>query len=117
VTVPYDGIVTVRNINTGDYVPAVSGDKPTPNPSAMFVVASTDRLRVFVDVPEEYASYVQKGTKVVVRDVALGLQILATVTRTSWAIRERKGLPPEYNSSEGYTDADFDPKNPQYAFP
>jgi RND family efflux transporter MFP subunit len=90
VTAPYDGIVTVRNVNTGDFVAAVSGDKPAPKPSAMFVVANTDPLRVFMDVPETYASYVRKGTKAVVRDDAAGgSQIPATVTRTSWAIHER----------------------------
>ena len=90
VTAPYDGVVTVRNANTGDYVQAVTGDKSTPNPSAIFVVARIDVVRVFVDVPEAYARYVQKGTKAVVRAEALsGLQIPATVTRTSWAIREK----------------------------
>ena len=90
VTAPYDGVVTVRNANTGDYVQAVTGDKSTANPSAIFVVARIDLVRVFVDVPEAYARYVQKGTKAVVRAEALsGLQIPATVTRTSWAIREK----------------------------
>ncbi len=89
VTAPYDGVVTVRNANTWDYVQAMSGDKSTPNPSAIFVVVRIDLVRVFVDVPEEYAHYVQKGTKAVVRTEALsGLQIPATVTRTSWAIRK-----------------------------
>ena len=45
VTAPYDGVVTVRNANTGDYVQAVTGDKSTPNPSAIFVVVRTDILR------------------------------------------------------------------------
>ena len=90
VTAPYDGVVTVRNANTGDYVQAVTGDKSTANPSAIFVVARIDLVRVFVDVPEAYARYVQKGTKAVVRAEALsGLQIPAAVTRTSWAIREK----------------------------
>jgi HlyD family secretion protein len=90
VTAPYDGVVTVRNANTGDYVQAVTGDKSTPDPSAIFVVARIDIVRVFVDVPEAYARYVQKGTKAVVRAEALsGLQIPSTVTRTSWAIREK----------------------------
>jgi HlyD family secretion protein len=90
VTAPYDGVVTVRNANTGDYVQAVSGDRSTPNPSAIFVVARNDLVRVFVDVPEAYAHYVQKGTKAVVRAEALsGLQIPTTVARTSWAIREK----------------------------
>ena len=54
------------------------------------MVARTDILRIFVDVPEAYAGYVTKGTDAVIRAEALsGLQIPATVTRTSWAIRER----------------------------
>ncbi len=90
VTAPYDGVVTVRNANTGDYVQAVTGDKSTANPSAIFVVVRTDLLRIFVDVPEAYARHVEQGTKAVVRAKALsGLQIPATVTRTSWAIREK----------------------------
>jgi HlyD family secretion protein len=90
VTAPYDGVVTVRNANTGDYVQAVSGDKSAANPSAIFVVARIDLVRIFVDVPEAYAHYVKKGTKAVVRAEALsGLEIPAAVTRTSWAIRER----------------------------
>ena len=90
VTAPYDGVVTVRNANTGDYVQAVTGDKSTANPSAIFVVARVDLLRVFVDVPEAYARYVQKGTKALVRPEAFsGVQIPAAVTRTSWAIREK----------------------------
>ena len=89
VTAPYDSVVTVRNANPGDYVQAVTGDKLTPNPSAIFVVVRIDMLRIFVDVPEDYARYVQKGTKAMVRADALsGVQIPATVTRTSWAIRE-----------------------------
>ena len=90
ITAPYDGVVTVRNANTGDYVQAVTGDKSATSPSAIFVVARTDILRIFVDVPEAYARYVQKGTEAVVRAEALsGLQIPAKVTRTSWAIREK----------------------------
>ena len=80
ITAPYDGVVTVRNANTGDYVQAVTGDKSATSPSAIFVVARTDMLRIFVDVPEAYARYVQKGTEAVVRAEALsGLQIPAKV--------------------------------------
>ena len=89
-TAPYDGVVTVRNANTGDYVQGVTGDKSTPNPSAIFVVARMDMVRIFVDVPEAYARYVREGNPAVVRAEALcGVQIPATVTRTSWAIHEK----------------------------
>jgi RND family efflux transporter MFP subunit len=90
IAAPYDGVVTVRNANKGDYVQAVTGDKSTTAPSAIFVVERTDKLRIFVDVPERYAAYVQKGTKAAVRADALsGVEIPATVTRTSWAIRDK----------------------------
>jgi HlyD family secretion protein len=90
ITAPYDGIVTVRNANTGDYVEAVTGDKSTLNPSAIFVVARSDLVRIFVDIPESYARYVQKGTKAMIRAEALsGLQISAVISRTSWAISEK----------------------------
>ena len=90
VTAPYDGVVTVRNANTGDYVQAVTGDKSTSGgQSPIFVVARIDLVRIFVDVPEAYARYVREGTKAVVRAEALnGLEIPATVTRTSWSLHE-----------------------------
>ena len=42
---PYDGAVTGRNIDTGHYL-AGTGVKP------LLGVARTDRVRVFVDIPE-----------------------------------------------------------------
>lgn len=89
VTAPYDGIITVRNANTGDYVVAATGDKSTTSPSPMFVVARTDLMRVIVEVPEAYASYVHKGTKAVVRpDKQRGERITGSVARTSWSLNE-----------------------------
>lgn len=89
VTAPYDGTVTVRNANTGDYVQAATGDKSASGAEAMFVVARSDMVRIFVDVPENCARYVQEGTKAAVRAEALsGLEINAAVTRTSWSISE-----------------------------
>ena len=90
ITSPYDGMVTVRNANTGDYVQAASGDKENSKGVPIFVVARTDVVRVFVDVPEAYARYVHVGTKASVRAEALhGLAIPATVTRTSWDLNVR----------------------------
>jgi RND family efflux transporter MFP subunit len=87
---PYDGVVTVRNANTGDYVQAATGDKSTSVGSPMFVIARDDLVRIFVDVPETYARYVHVGTKANVQAEALsGLEINATVTRTSWSLHER----------------------------
>jgi RND family efflux transporter MFP subunit len=90
VTAPYDGVVTVRNANTGDYVQAATGDKSTSGGSPMFVIARDDLVRIFVDVPEAYARYVREGTKANVRAEALsGLEIKAAVTRTSWSLHEK----------------------------
>jgi len=90
VTAPYDGVVTVPNANTGDYVQAATGDKSTSRGSPMFVIARDDLVRIFVDVPEAYARYVHEGTKANVRADALsGLEIKAAVTRTSWSLVEK----------------------------
>jgi multidrug efflux pump subunit AcrA (membrane-fusion protein) len=90
VTAPYDGVITVRNANTGDYVQAAAGDKTVARGSPLFVIARDDRVRVFVDVPEAYARYVCAGTKATVRAVALsGLEIETAIVRTSWSLTEK----------------------------
>ena len=90
ITAPYDGVVTVRNANTGDYVQAVTGDKSTPNPSPIFVVARTDLLRIFVGVPEKYARYVKKGTEAAIRtETSGGMLVRAPIIRTSWSLSQR----------------------------
>lgn len=88
IVAPYDGVVTVRNANKGDYVQAATGDKSNANPSAIFVVERTDILRVFCYVDESHAAYVQPGTKASIRAKGLSsVEISATVTRTSWSIK------------------------------
>ena len=71
---PYDGRVVVRNANTGDFVqPGSAGDlsatadQPAPRGTSIYVVARTDKVRVFVDVPEINADYVHTGSKARVR--------------------------------------------------
>lgn len=93
---PFDGIITVRNANTGDFVLPATGD-PTamhrsphlsPNGAApIYVVDRTDIVRIFVDIPEHDANYVTKGTKATVHIRAFRDRLIpATVTRTSWAL-------------------------------
>ncbi len=90
ITAPYDGVVTNRNANTGDYVESVSGDKAASGHVPMFVVARTELSRIFVNVPEQFARNVEVGTKAVVCAEALsGQEIPATVTRTSWSLNEK----------------------------
>ena len=95
-TAPYDGVVVARNANTGDFVQPAGGDKsveraPTRqdpvHASPIYVVARTDRVRVFIDVPELDANYVRIGTPARIQVQALGgADLEATVTRTSWAL-------------------------------
>ena len=79
ITAPYDGVVVVRNANTGDYVQPGTGDESStagaPGQSCalpLYVVARTDKVRVYVDVPEMDANSVASGTKAKVRVQALG---------------------------------------------
>jgi RND family efflux transporter MFP subunit len=82
---PYDGVVTVRNVNTGDFVQPADQDSARDRP--LFVVARTDPVRVYVDVPEAQAGYVVKGTVATVRLPALDdAELDAKVARTSWAL-------------------------------
>ena len=87
IAAPYDGVVTVRNANTGDSVQAGVEGKAGSGAMPLFVVARDDIARIFVDVPEAYARYVEPGTKALVRAEALnGVEIPAAVTRTSWSL-------------------------------
>ena len=58
ITAPFDGIVTARNTDVGALI-NVGG---TPG-SELFVVSDTKKLRVYVNVPQSYASVVKQGTK------------------------------------------------------
>ncbi len=94
---PYDGIIVGRNANTFDLVLPAKGDpsafshSPFLSPSGasapIYVVDRTDIVRVFVDIPERDANYVQQGSKASVLIKAFrDLPISGTVTRTSWAL-------------------------------
>jgi RND family efflux transporter MFP subunit len=54
VRAPFDGIVTARNTDIGDYVPAGSG-------TALFRMEATSVLRVYVTVPQAFSSLVKAG--------------------------------------------------------
>ena len=54
VRAPFDGIVTARNTDIGDYVAAGSG-------TALFRMEATSVLRVYVTVPQAFSSLIQPG--------------------------------------------------------
>jgi multidrug efflux pump subunit AcrA (membrane-fusion protein) len=93
---PFDGVVVTRNANTFDFVLPATGDptamehsphqSPT-NAAPIYVVDRTDVVRIFIDIPEQDANFVQIGTKASVLVKAFGSRPLpGTVTRTSWAL-------------------------------
>ncbi|MCA9470840.1 MAG: efflux RND transporter periplasmic adaptor subunit [Nitrospirales bacterium] len=61
IVAPYDGVVTVRNINVGDYVNK-EGTISTPGSvSNLFTVADVRLLRLFVSVPESFGPFLKPG--------------------------------------------------------
>jgi len=56
---PFDGIVTTRAVDVGNLV--TSG---TPNATPLFTVADQSRLRLYVRLPQNYASYIHPGMTV-----------------------------------------------------
>jgi RND family efflux transporter MFP subunit len=66
IVAPYDGVVTVRNINVGDYVNK-EGTISTPGSiSNLFTVADVSMMRLFVNVPESFGPFLQPGLTAVV---------------------------------------------------
>lgn len=96
---PYDGIVIGRNVNIGDFAQPAAGDPSAQrsNPAAsrassspLYVVARTDKVRIFLDVPEMEANGIGAGSKAHVKiDAVDNMEFSATVTRTSWALNAK----------------------------
>lgn len=58
VTAPFDGVITARNVDTGALISAGGGGAGARE---LFRIAKTDPLRVYVNVPQTFVSYVQRG--------------------------------------------------------
>jgi RND family efflux transporter MFP subunit len=80
VVAPFAGVITRRNVDVGDLIDA-GGSRP------MFLLAQTDPLRVYINVPQAYAQLVKAGQPVVVTQAELrGQSFKGEVARTSGAI-------------------------------
>jgi RND family efflux transporter MFP subunit len=61
ITVPFDGVVTARDTDVGALINAGGGSGP-----AMFVVSDISKLRVYVNVPQNYVPSIKIGAKAVI---------------------------------------------------
>lgn len=62
VVAPFDGVVTARFTDVGSYVNAAGGDQSVRgNSTQLFTVSDVHAMRVFVSVPQDYASLVGPG--------------------------------------------------------
>jgi len=81
---PFDGLITARNIDIGDLVNSGNtGNVKTD----LFHLAQTDKLRVFVNVPEQYSRGAQPGLNAEVTLAEFpGRRFTGTLVRTAEAI-------------------------------
>src|SRR5262249_47453209 len=81
VVAPFAGVITRRNVDVGDLIDAGGGGRP------LFVLAQTDPLRVYVNVPQTYAQIVKRGQQVSVTQAELrGRSFKGEIARTSASI-------------------------------
>jgi multidrug efflux system membrane fusion protein len=82
VAAPFAGIVTARNVDNGTLVSAGNGGQ-----SALFRIAQTDTLRIYVSVPQTHASSIKAGqdAAVLVREIP-DKNFTAKVVRTAGAL-------------------------------
>src|SRR5436190_1779733 len=82
VVAPFAGVITKRNVDVGDLIDAGGGAA-----RALFVMAQTDPLRVYVNVPQSYAHLVKPGLEVKVTQTEMrGEAFKGEVVRTAGAI-------------------------------
>lgn len=87
IVAPFDGIVTTRDTDVGALISAGGGTGPE-----LFVVSDITRLRVYVNVPQVYASHLTTGgtASITVPDRP-GKKYPATIEGTSRAINAATG--------------------------
>ena len=62
VVAPFDGVVTSRSTDTGNFVNATGGNAGQQGSGQeLFSVADVHEIRVFVSVPQDYAGYIKPG--------------------------------------------------------
>jgi hypothetical protein len=74
---PFDGVITARNTDIGDLINSGSG---TGVKTDLFHIAQPGKLRVYVNVPEEYS----RGIKTGMTAASLSLNFPAASFRETW---------------------------------
>jgi len=83
IVAPFSGVVTRRNVDVGDLIDAGNGGVSR----ALFTLAQTDPLRVYVYVPQTYAGLVRVGETIAVTQSEMpGVRFRGTISRTAGAI-------------------------------
>jgi RND family efflux transporter MFP subunit len=83
VLAPFSGVITRRNVDVGDLIDAGAGG----GGRALFLLAQTDPLRVYINVPQAYAQLIKVGQPVVVTQAELsGRAFTGEIARSSGAI-------------------------------
>jgi RND family efflux transporter MFP subunit len=86
VTAPYDGVITERRVDIGDLVTAGS----TSNTSLLYGIAQTEKIRVFVNVPQTASADIKDGATAQVTVSENSNRIFeGKVSRTSRSIDRR----------------------------
>ncbi|TAL11051.1 MAG: efflux RND transporter periplasmic adaptor subunit, partial [Nitrospirae bacterium] len=85
VRAPYGGIVTARFVDPGAMIQAATSSATQAVP--LFTIMDVSRLRLYVNVPQEDATFVKKGTPATILIRESGMKALeATVTRSTQAL-------------------------------
>ncbi|MGJ0452031.1 MAG: efflux RND transporter periplasmic adaptor subunit [Methylocystis sp.] len=61
IVAPYDGVVTSRNINVGDYINKEGNISDRSAVTNLFSVADIHKMRLFVSVPEAFGHFLRAG--------------------------------------------------------
>lgn len=84
ITAPFDGVITMRGIDPGDFVQSASQGKSL---KPLFEIVQQKKVRVFVDVPEQEVRFVHVGTAVQVTPFGYdNIHLTGNITRTADAL-------------------------------
>ncbi len=84
ITAPFDGVITMRGIDPGDFVQSAAQGKSL---KPLFEIVQQRKVRVFVDVPEQEVRFVHVGTPVEITPFGYdNVHLKGNITRTADAL-------------------------------